>query len=227
MTVKRSEYGAALECKGGWERDISEKTSDQNANRCARARSRIRNVLRCVTHHHCMLRSSSGESLDDVTVRYAARKLARSHFWVGCDVSAKWISEEWSRVVDPRCGLLDTVLPSDLPAPPWQLALSCRGRPPGIVFEGVTTRCFATCFHWIAPLLCCSGILSLALGSVYVLMARGVLIPLRKKSPDTLNVERRRNEGVEETVEHRENPPTNVIVRHDFHMRKSDDLTGD
>ncbi|KAJ8873878.1 hypothetical protein PR048_024714 [Dryococelus australis] len=39
-----------------------------------------------------------------------------------------------------------------------------------------------------------------------------------------LSMEQRRNEGVGET---RENPPTNGIVRHDSHIRKSSDLAGD
>ncbi|KAJ8882931.1 hypothetical protein PR048_014770 [Dryococelus australis] len=38
-----------------------------------------------------------------------------------------------------------------------------------------------------------------------------------------VNMARRRNEGAGETGDPRENPPTNAIVRHDSHMRKSGD----
>ncbi|KAJ8894887.1 hypothetical protein PR048_000194 [Dryococelus australis] len=42
-----------------------------------------------------------------------------------------------------------------------------------------------------------------------------------------VTMERRRSERAGETGDPRENPPTNGIVRHDFHMRKSDDPAGD
>ncbi|KAJ8865912.1 hypothetical protein PR048_033435 [Dryococelus australis] len=42
-----------------------------------------------------------------------------------------------------------------------------------------------------------------------------------------VNTERRRNEGAVETGNPRENPPTNGIVRHDSHLRKSGDPAGD
>ncbi|KAJ8892204.1 hypothetical protein PR048_004784 [Dryococelus australis] len=42
-----------------------------------------------------------------------------------------------------------------------------------------------------------------------------------------VNVERRRNEGAGETGDLGENPPTNGIVRHDSHFRKSSDPAGD
>ncbi|KAJ8868552.1 hypothetical protein PR048_030090 [Dryococelus australis] len=38
-----------------------------------------------------------------------------------------------------------------------------------------------------------------------------------------VNTERRRNDGAGETENSRENPPTNGIVRHDSHLRKSGD----
>ncbi|KAJ8871030.1 hypothetical protein PR048_027333 [Dryococelus australis] len=41
-----------------------------------------------------------------------------------------------------------------------------------------------------------------------------------------VNMERHRNEGAEETGDPRENPPTNGIVRHDSHLRKSGDPGG-
>ncbi|KAJ8875816.1 hypothetical protein PR048_023717 [Dryococelus australis] len=42
-----------------------------------------------------------------------------------------------------------------------------------------------------------------------------------------VNMERRRNEGAEETGVSRENPPTNGIVQHGSHLRKSGDRAGD
>ncbi|KAJ8877385.1 hypothetical protein PR048_021839 [Dryococelus australis] len=42
-----------------------------------------------------------------------------------------------------------------------------------------------------------------------------------------VNMERSRNEGAGETGDLLENPPTNGIVRHDSHLRKSCDPTGD
>ncbi|KAJ8879751.1 hypothetical protein PR048_020359 [Dryococelus australis] len=42
-----------------------------------------------------------------------------------------------------------------------------------------------------------------------------------------VNMEQRRNEGVGETGDPREDPPTNGIVRHDSHLRKSGDSAGD
>ncbi|KAJ8876628.1 hypothetical protein PR048_021073 [Dryococelus australis] len=42
-----------------------------------------------------------------------------------------------------------------------------------------------------------------------------------------VNMERLQNEGVGEKVDSRENPPTNDTVRHDSHLRKSDDPAGD
>ncbi|KAJ8872638.1 hypothetical protein PR048_026246 [Dryococelus australis] len=42
-----------------------------------------------------------------------------------------------------------------------------------------------------------------------------------------VNMVRRRNEGAGETGDLRENPPTNGIVQHDFHLRKSGDPAGD